>query len=41
MLVGPRGKDDGALCSATGILTVYNGAAQLALVDENSVKIQK
>ena len=37
----PKGKDDGALISATGILTVYNGAAQLALVDENSVKIQK
>ena len=37
----PKGKDDGALVSATGILTVYNGAAQLALVDENSVKIQK
>ena len=37
----PQGKDDGALISATGILTVYNGAAQLALVDENSVKIQK
>ena len=36
----PKGKDDGALISATGILTVYNGAAQLALVDENSVKIQ-
>jgi hypothetical protein len=37
----PKGKDDGALISATGILTVYNGAAQLALVDENSVKIQQ
>ena len=36
----PKGKDDGALISATGILTVYNGAAQLALVDDNSVKIQ-
>ena len=41
ILGDPKGKDDGALCSATGILTVYNGAAQLALVDENSVKIQK
>ena len=36
----PGEKNDGALISATGILTVYNGAAQLALVDENSVKIQ-
>ena len=41
ILGDPKGKDDGALCSATGILTVYNGAAQLALVDENSVMIQK
>ena len=41
ILGDPKGTDDGALCSATGILTVYNGAAQLALVDENSVKIQK
>jgi hypothetical protein len=41
ILGDPKGKDDGALCSATGILTVYNGAAQLALVDENSVTIQK
>jgi len=37
----PAGKEDGALISATGILTVYNGAAQLALVDENSVTIAK
>jgi hypothetical protein len=36
----PDKTDDGALISATGILTVYNGAAQLALVDEDSVKIQ-
>ena len=35
----PDAKDDGAPIAATGILTVYNGAAQLALVDENSVKI--
>ena len=41
ILGDPKGTDDGALCTATGILTVYNGAAQLALVDENSVKIQK
>ncbi len=41
ILGDPKGTDDGARCSATGILTVYNGAAQLALVDENSVKIQK
>jgi hypothetical protein len=40
-ILGNPSERDGALCSATGILTVYNGAAQLALVDENSVKIQK
>lgn len=40
-ILGNPSDRDGALCSATGILTVYNGAAQLALVDENSVKIQK
>ena len=40
LIIGkPDKTDDGALISATGILTVYNGAAQLALVDENSVKI--
>ena len=40
LIIGkPDQTDDGALISATGILTVYNGAAQLALVDENSVKI--
>jgi hypothetical protein len=41
ILGDPAGKDDGALISATGILTIYNGAAQLALVDETSVKIMK
>ena len=41
ILGDPKGTDDGALISATGILTVYNGAAQLALVDEDSVKIQQ
>ena len=40
-ILGTPNVKDGALCSATGIITVYNGAAQLALVDENSVKIQK
>ncbi|MBR1490185.1 MAG: hypothetical protein IJ611_05695 [Bacteroidales bacterium] len=40
-ILGNPSERDGALCSATGILTVYSGAAQLALVDENSVKIQK
>ena len=39
ILGDPAGKDDGALISATGILTVYDGAAQLALVDGDSVKI--
>ena len=34
-------KEDGALISATGILTVYQGSVQLALVNENSVKIMK
>ena len=38
-IIGDPKAQDGALISATGILTVYNGAAQLALVDENSVKI--
>jgi hypothetical protein len=41
ILGDPKEKEDGALISATGIITVYNGAAQLALVDENSVKILK
>ena len=40
-ILGDPNAQDGALISATGIITVYNGAAQLALVDENSVKIQK
>ena len=40
ILGDPKGTEDGALISATGIITVYNGAAQLALVDEDSVKIQ-
>ena len=40
-IIGDPNAQDGALISATGIITVYNGAAQLALVDENSVKIQK
>ena len=39
-IIGDPKAQDGALISATGILTVYNGAAQLALVDETSVKIQ-
>ena len=40
-ILGNPDAEDGAKCSATGIITVYNGAVQLALVDENSVKIQK
>ena len=40
-IIGDKNAQDGALISATGIITVYSGAAQLALVDENSVKIQK
>ena len=40
-ILGHSDAEDGAKCSATGIITVYNGAVQLALVDENSVKIQK
>ena len=39
-IIGDPNAPDGALISATGIVTVYNGAVQLALVDENSVKIQ-
>ena len=39
-IIGDPNAQDGALISATGIVTVYNGAVQLALVDENSVKIQ-
>ena len=39
-VIGNPNAQDGALISATGIVTVYNGAVQLALVDENSVKIQ-
>lgn len=39
-ILGNPEERDGALCSATGIVTVYNGAVQLALVDENSVKVQ-
>ena len=40
-IIGDPKAEDGALCTATGIITVYNGAAQLALVNEDSVKIQK
>ena len=40
-ILGDPNAQDGAPISATGIITVYNGAAQLALVDENSVKIQQ
>lgn len=40
-IIGDPKAEDGALCSATGIITVYNGAAQLALVDEDSVKVQQ
>ena len=40
-ILGDPNAQDGVPISATGIITVYNGAAQLALVDENSVKIQK
>ena len=40
-IIGDVDAEDGALCSATGIVTVYNGAIQLALVDGDSVKVQK
>ena len=40
-IIGNPAAEDGALCSATGIITVYDGSVQLALVDENSVKLQK
>ena len=39
-VIGDPNGQDGAPITATGIVTVYNGAVQLALVDENSVKIQ-
>ena len=40
-IIGDPDAQDGALCTATGIITVYNGAVQLALVNEDSVKIQQ
>ena len=40
-ILGNPDERDGAPCTATGIVTVYNGAVQLALVDENSVKLQQ
>ena len=40
-IIGDPNAEDGALCTATGIITVYNGAVQLALVNEDSVKLQK
>ena len=39
-ILGNPDAQDGALCTATGIVTVYNGAVQLALVDGDSVKVQ-
>ena len=36
----PNGKD-GALIDVTGILTIYNGAAQFTLVDDPSVSVVK
>ena len=39
-IIGNPDAQDGALCTATGIITVYNGAVQLALVDGDSVKVQ-
>jgi hypothetical protein len=39
-ILGHPDAQDGALCTATGIVTVYNGAVQLALVDGDSVKVQ-
>ena len=39
-ILGDPDAKDGALCAATGIVTVYNGAVQLALVDGDSVKVQ-
>ena len=40
-VIGDLNAQDGVPISATGIVTVYSGAVQLALVDENSVKILK
>lgn len=40
-IIGDPEARDGALCSATGIITVYNGAVQLALVDGDSVTLQQ
>ena len=40
-IIGDPSAQDGALCTATGIITVYNGAVQLALVNEDSVKTQQ
>jgi hypothetical protein len=34
-------EDDGALIDVTGILTIYNGAAQFTLVDDPSVSVVK
>jgi hypothetical protein len=39
-ILGNPDAQDGAPCTATGIITVYNGAVQLALVDGDSVKVQ-
>lgn len=38
-IIGDLNAKDGALFNATGILTVYNGEAQLVLVDEPSVSV--
>lgn len=39
-IIGDLDARDGALIDATGILTYYNGEAQLILIDASSVKIQ-
>lgn len=38
-IIGDLNAQDGALFNATGILTVYDGGAQLVLVDEPSVSV--
>ena len=39
-ILGDPNAQDGAPCTATGIVTVYNGAVQLALLDVDGVKVQ-
>ena len=40
-IIGDVNEKDGALIDVTGILSIYNGAAQFTLIDEPSVSVKK